>query len=83
MSGVIDSRWNNHPSYFAAILIYFYGPKLYNNFKVKSGGSDPRQGSGTGMSTKERIRTIRLLEKLAGNPVYAQVLGIEAVCLIL
>ena len=31
------------------------------------------------MSTKERIRTIRLLEKVARNPVYAEVLGIEAV----
>ena len=31
------------------------------------------------MSTKERIRTIRLLEKMARNPVYAEVLGIETV----
>lgn len=31
------------------------------------------------MSTKERIRTIRLLEKVARNPAYAEVLGIEAV----
>lgn len=30
------------------------------------------------MSTRERILTIRLLEKASGHPVYAALLGIEA-----
>ncbi len=30
------------------------------------------------MSVKERIMTIRLMEKLQANPVYANVLGITA-----
>lgn len=31
------------------------------------------------MSTRERILTIRLIEKLQGNPGYARKLGIEVV----
>lgn len=31
------------------------------------------------MSTRERIRTIRLIEKLQGNPEYARKLGIEVI----
>lgn len=31
------------------------------------------------MSTRERIRTIRLIEKLQGNPKYARKLGIEVI----
>ena len=33
---------------------------------------------GTDMSTKERILTIRLMEKLREHPAYAGIFGIEA-----
>jgi len=64
-----------NPLYFAVVVLYSSPPSPYNKCIHQGRSFDPRKGSDD-LNARERILTIRLMEKAAGHPGYAAMLGI-------